>query len=121
MINVRFRDVDTFHVVHHQVVLSYIEEARTEYMMELLNVDSPDDLNYIMASVECEYRSPIHFGDTIRVHVRIRNVGETSCELEYEVRSEDQEQIVAEARTTQVFYDYEHRQKMSVPQQIRGI
>jgi acyl-CoA thioester hydrolase len=116
---VRFRDADPMQMANHAVIVSYLETARTEYMMELLEIERVDEINYVMARVECDYRSPARYGERLRTGVRIEELGETSATLGYRVGATESHRLVAEAKTVQVFYDYDRQAPMPVPEAVR--
>ena len=116
---VRFRDVDAMQMANHAVIISYLETARTEYMMELMGLESIREIDYLMANVECDYRSPARYGETMRVGVRVSEFGETSFRMAYRVEEAESGRLVAEAQTVQVFFDYEEGSPMSAPAGFR--
>ncbi len=110
---VRFRDLDAMGHVNNAVYLSYLEQARTEFVLSLGAAPSIDDFPLILARTEIDFREPIRFGDTVEVGVRAGRLGTKSFDLEYELRVADR--VVAEARSVQVFYDYERGSPAELP------
>ena len=110
---VRFRDLDPMGHVNNAVYLSYIEQARCEYVLSLGAAPSIDDFPLILARTEIDFRAPIRFGDTVDVGVRTGRLGTKSFDLEYELRVDGR--VVAEARSVQVFYDYERGSAAELP------
>ncbi len=116
---VRFRDTDPMKMANHAVIVSYLEGARTDYMMGLLGLEHIAELPYIMARVECDYRSPARYGEQLRVGVAIDEVGESSVRLAYRIEEAETGRLVAEAQTVQVFYDYDEQRPTAVPETVR--
>lgn len=112
---VRFRDVDTMKVVNHAEILSYFETVRTEYMMTLMNHGELRDLDYIIASVQCDYLSPVQYGDRLLVGTRVEHVGQKSVTLDYLLEEHDTGRSLARGETIQVYYDYERESAVPVP------
>ena len=110
---VRFRDLDAMGHVNNAVYLSYIEQARTEFVLSVGAAPSIDDFPLILARTEIDFRAPIRFGDTVEVGVRAGRMGTKSFDLEYELRVDGR--VVAEARSVQVFYDYERGSAAELP------
>ena len=106
---VRFRDLDSMGHVNNAVFLTYLEEARIAFLFGR----GATTESIIVARVEIDYRSPVRLGDTLEVGVRCSRLGTKSFDLEYELRVRDQ--VVAEARSVQVFYDYERREPTELP------
>ena len=106
---VRFRDLDSMGHVNNAVFLTYLEEARIAFLFGR----GATTESIIVARVEIDYRSPVRLGDTVEVGVRCSRLGTKSFGLGYELRVRDQ--VVAEARSVQVFYDYERREATDLP------
>ena len=110
---VRFRDVDAMGHVNNAVFLTYLEEARIEYLQRF--GAGVEDM--ILARVEIDFRAPLRSGDAIEIGIRPAGVGTKSFELEYEVRSGDT--VAAKAKTVIVSYDYETGRSVDVPDNWR--
>lgn len=114
--SVRFRDTDAMGMAHHAVILSYLEEARTAYLVDALDLDGLDEISFTIARVECDYRSPASYGDRLTTGVRATDIGDRSFEMEYRVEQADSGTVVAEATTVQVYYDYERGASAPLPE-----
>ena len=101
--------------VNNAVYLTWIENARIEFLRSLGAFDSPytGEMTMILARVEVDFRAPLGFGDEVEVDVRPDRIGTKSFDLAYELRSDGR--VVAEARTVLVTYDYEHATPIEVP------
>ena len=106
---VRFRDLDSMGHVNNAVFLTYLEEARIAFLFGR----GATTESLIVARVEIDYRSPVRLGEIVAVGVRCSRLGTKSFDLEYELRVDDR--LVAEARSVQVFYDYERREATELP------
>ena len=106
---VRFRDLDSMGHVNNAVFLTYMEQARIGFLFGRGATTN----SIIIARVEIDYRSPVGLGDTVEVAVRCDRLGTKSFDLEYELRVGDR--VVAEARSVQVFYDYDRREAAELP------
>jgi acyl-CoA thioester hydrolase len=113
---VRFKDVDAMGHVNNAVYLTYLEEARAAWMLEL-GLASGHDFPIIIARAEIDFRSPARFGDEIEVGVRAGRFGTKSFDLEYELRAGGR--TVAAGKTTCVAYDYERGETVAIPDDWR--
>ncbi len=82
-LDVRFGDLDALGHVNHVVYLTYVEQVRTRYFQEVLGIDVPSGLTWVIARVSCEYLLPLHFGDTVDVGWRLSRLGRASAEYEF--------------------------------------
>jgi acyl-CoA thioester hydrolase len=102
---VRFRDLDGLGHVNNAVFLTYMEQARSELLLQRGLIGTLDELVIILARVEIDFRSPVEFGETVDVELRLGRLGTKSFELEYTLRVGDR--VVAEGKSVQVGFDYE--------------
>ena len=114
---VRFRDLDPMGHVNNAVFLTYIESARAAFLQHLGAVQTLEDLAIIVARIEIDFRAPVRFGDEVEVSVRVSRFGEKSFDLEHELRVAGD--LVAEAKTVLVTYDYEKRAPVEIPAEWR--
>jgi acyl-CoA thioester hydrolase len=114
---VRFRDLDPMGHVNNAVFLTYIESARAAFLQHLGAVQTLEDLAIIVARIEIDFRAPVRFGDEVEVSVRVDRFGDKSFDLGHELRVGDE--LVAEAKTVLVTYDYERREPVSIPDEWR--
>ena len=118
-LGVRFRDIDAFGHVNNAVYLTWIENARIEFLRRIGTFAKPDtrEMTMILARVELDFRAPVGFGDEIEVGVRTARLGTKSFDLEYELRRGDE--VVANATTVLVAYDYESKSSRELPDEWR--
>jgi acyl-CoA thioester hydrolase len=99
-LQVRFRDVDAMGHVNNAVYATYLEQARVDYYADVLGVGL-DDVDTVLVNLEIDYRSEITLGDDVTVALGVRDVGESSLTLAYELRVD--ERVAATAETVQVY------------------
>ena len=112
---VRFRDVDAWGHVNNAVYLTYCEDARMAYLIDLGVVSGIDDATMILARAEIDFRSPVRVGEELEIGVRTARVGTKSFDLEYEVLAGPPVRLAAESRSVLVAYDYDRRRAMEIP------
>jgi acyl-CoA thioester hydrolase len=114
---VRFRDLDPMGHVNNAVFLTYIEEARAALLAEVGAATGLEDMNMIVARVEIDFRAPVRFGQEVEISVHASRFGTKSFDLEYELRVDGD--VVAEAKSVQVAYDYSRREPVPLPAEWR--
>ena len=120
-VEVRFRDCDPLGHVNNAAYLTYLEQARLFYWRSLwgFGLDAADATpGVIMARAEIDYRLPAHYGQTLMVRIDLAAIGKTSFTYDYEILDE-QQRVVASARTVQVMYDYRTGRPVPIPDEIR--
>lgn len=120
LVPVQFRDFDLMGHVNNAVYLSYCEQARTEFYVRASGKGSVRDLDFVVARLEIDFRSSLlHDEAEVEVLVRTANVGESSWTLEYLLRRPGTGEVVAEARSVQVYFDYATREKRPIPAELK--
>jgi acyl-CoA thioester hydrolase len=66
-IEIRWRDVDAYRHVNNAVYLTYLEEARDEWLEGVLGRDSENLWDFVLARVAIDYRSELTQEDDIVV------------------------------------------------------
>ena len=116
-VEVRYGDLDAQQHVNNAKYLTYMEQARLEYVrhLGLWNGDSFVELGMIVAEVQITYRAPIRFGQAVRVGVRVSRLGNKSMRWEYSIENAQDGSVFATAASVQVAYDYPAGKSMPVP------
>ena len=114
---VRFRDVDAMGHVNNAVFLTYLEQARIAFFEQQGLSVGLDDLNLVVARVEIDFRAPVRLGQEIEVAVRATRFGTKSFDVEYELTVDGE--IVAEAKSVLVAYDYGRGKPVAIPAEWR--
>jgi acyl-CoA thioester hydrolase len=114
---VRFGDIDALGHVNNAVFLTYIESARVAFLLDAGAATSLEDMSIIVARIEIDFRAPVRFGSEVEIMVRATRFGDKSFDLEYVMRVDGE--VVAEAKSVLVAYDYAKRETMPVPDEWR--
>jgi acyl-CoA thioester hydrolase len=114
---VRFRDLDPMGHVNNAVFLTYLEQARVALFSELGAVTTLEEMNMIVARVEIDFKAPVRLGQEVEIAVKPGRFGTKSFDLEYELRVEGE--LVSQAKSVQVAYDYDRREPVPVPDEWR--
>ena len=114
---VRFRDLDAMGHVNNAVFLTYIESARVAFLQHLGAAATIEDMSIIVARIEIDFRAPVGFGEEVEISVRASRFGEKSFDLDHELRVGGQ--VVAQAKSVLVGYDYGTGQAIEIPDEWR--
>jgi acyl-CoA thioester hydrolase len=95
--------------VNNAVYFTYLEQARVHYLRQLgVAPQTPSGIGFILAEARCQFKSPLTLGERATVYVRVSEMRNSSFIFEYRIEGEEQ-RLAAEARSTQVCYDYENK------------
>jgi acyl-CoA thioester hydrolase len=120
-IHARWSDMDELHHINNAVYLSYLEDARGRYLHFAADWDWMVD-GIILANLNINYQSPMHFLNEAKVYVRCSKVGNKSFELQYIVagiNNQKEEVVFASAESTQVMFDYKSNTSVLIPDHLR--
>ncbi|MGM0606522.1 MAG: acyl-CoA thioesterase [Halobacteriota archaeon] len=115
-VQVRFRDLDTMGHVNNAVYVTFLEQARTAFFVEALEVGL-HEVDTVIASLSIDYRAPIQLGADVRVGMAIGELGRSSVPMTYEIYADGQ--LAATAETVQVLIDRETESSRPIPDDWR--
>jgi acyl-CoA thioester hydrolase len=107
-IQVRYGDLDPQWHVNNAHFVTFLEQARFAYLVELGLFDGEHffDLGLIVADIHVVYQAPILLTQKVRIGVRVGRIGNKSLTFEYQVEDEAGASPLAHAETVMVAYDY---------------
>lgn len=104
-VGVRWRDSDALGHVNNAVYLTYLEEGRDAFYLNVLG-----DPIYVVVRLEIDFRAEVRREDkTVTVRIGVDRVGSTSLTTNETIRTQDGE-VAAEARVVTVRWDALRRQ-----------
>jgi acyl-CoA thioester hydrolase len=120
---VRFGDLDAMGHLNNVAFLGFFESARIAYIKQAFpdhDPSDPDDFGLIFAECHINYRSPAFFDEDIRTFIRPSTVARSSFRVEFEMRSERDERVLAEGYGVLVGYDYAGGRATPLPDHVTG-
>ena len=121
LVPVRWRDTDALGHVNHAVFLTYLEEGRDAFYVQVLGSDP----HYVVARLELDLRAEVRHPDQqVTVQIQAERLGTTSLTTQETILTPAGE-VAAEARVVSVRWDPEQhkpipfseteRQRLSLP------
>jgi len=112
-VRVRFSESDAMGVVWHGNYLKYFEDGR-EKLGKTFNMSYMDiyGAGYVVpiVKVEVDYKSPIQYGQDIRVICRLLDSKAAKIIHEYEIWNESENKLSCKGKTVQVFINNETKE-----------
>lgn len=121
---VRIQDVNYRKHLGHDHLISMIHNVRASFF-ESLGISELEDSSegYILADLAIMYLDEGFFGDELIFELSLTSVSERSCQMTYQVRKlagpMNLPKLVARAKTGVVFYDYESRKAIALPEPLK--
>ena len=121
-IEVRYGDLDPQVHVNNAKHLTYFEQARIAYWIEL-GIFTKDqsfmEIGVILADVHLTYLEPIYYGQNIKVGVHVSRLGNKSMTWEQNIVDADAGRDLAKGEVSVVAYDYHAEKTIPIPQAWR--
>jgi acyl-CoA thioester hydrolase len=121
-VEVRYGDLDAQGHVNNAKHLTYFEQARIHYWIEL-GLFSKDlsfmEMGIIVADAHIRYLLPVRWGYPLKVGVRTAAIGNKSLTIEECLVDETGTRLFAEGTLVNVAYDYIKGRSLRVPDEWR--
>lgn len=112
-VNIRFKDIDAMGHVNNAVYITYFEEGRKEFLIQVLGVADPSEYSMILATIQCEYLKPLQITDDVMLETWLSEIKTRSFKFKYRIYCPGTDITFAKGESVMVAYDY--RKKASVP------
>lgn len=120
-IPVRWRDLDAFNHVNNASYLSYLEEARVQWLRGFSTDWDTVTAAPIMAAVQLNYRMPIGWPGEVLVSQSIERLGNTSLTLANRIESTDGGTLYCDGQVVLVWIDRASGQPVALPDALRAV
>lgn len=115
----RFRDTDAMGHINNAVYVTYLEVARQIYWSRLDEHADYRRVPFILAHVTIDFRSDARVNEVLVAGIRLAWISTKSFSFVYRIWEKKSGRTVVEASTVQVCYDYEARQTLPMPEELR--
>jgi acyl-CoA thioester hydrolase len=119
-LEVLFRDCDPMGHVNNAVYLTYLEAARFAWWRNAFGAQGLTERGFIVARVEIDYRKAALPGDRVLVRLRVEDVGRSSFKVGYEILNARTRELIAEAKSVQVAFDYAQGKSVPIDASLRA-
>ncbi|HSN62343.1 MAG TPA: thioesterase family protein [Ferruginibacter sp.] len=118
---VRISDINYGNHLGNDSLVSIIHEARILWLKSLnyteLNIEGT---GLIMSDLAVEYKNESFYGDELTIVIFAGEISPVSFELYYSITNQE-EKLIAKAKTGMVCYDYELKKVSAVPGKLKEI
>ena len=117
-IEVRYGDLDPQGHLNNAKFLTYFEQARIQYWIQMgffTKDQSFMEIGVIVADVHLTYLAPVYFGQNIKVGVRVAKLGNKSMTWEQNIVDADTGKELARGELVIVAYDYKEEKTIPLP------
>ena len=121
-IEVRYGDLDPQGHLNNAKYLTYFEQARIRYFIELdlFQVgQSFMDVGVIMAEAGVTFHAPVEYGTPVKAGVKTSSLGNKSMRVEQNIVHAESGDVLASGYVILVTFDYHAQKTIPVPDEMR--
>lgn len=117
-IKVRITDINYGNHLANDALVGILQEARMLWLQQFsyseLNIEG---LGLIMGDLAVEYKNESFYGDELTIALYVAEVSKVSFELYYSLSNQN-DKIIAKAKTGMVCYDYQQKKIAEIPAEL---
>ncbi|GGA18795.1 acyl-CoA thioesterase [Dyella nitratireducens] len=120
-ISVRWRDLDAFNHVNNSTYLTYLEEARVQWLQHLPGPWSSEHAMPVMAASTLNYRLPIEWPGEVHIELYCARMGNSSMTVAHRiVDAGDSSKLYCDGNVVMVWMDPSTGKSVALPPAIRN-
>lgn len=120
--DVRYGDLDPQGHLNNAKYLTYFEQARIKYFVDL-GLFQPGqsflDIGVIMAEALITFHAPVKYGAKVNVGVYVSKLGKKSITVEQKILDAQSGEMLASGRVILVAFDYHKNKSILIPNEMR--
>jgi acyl-CoA thioester hydrolase len=117
---VRWRDLDAFNHVNNSQYLSYLEEARLQWMLSVPGQGLEDHVAPVVAAANLNYRRPIEWPAEVAIELFVERMGNTSLSIGHRiVDARDPGVLYCDGQVVMVWIDRGSGRAAPLPEAVR--
>ena len=118
---VRWRDLDAFNHVNNSSYLTYLEEARLQWLVNVPGARDDDQAQPVLVASQLNYRRPISWPARLQIELFCERLGNTSLTIAHRIIDADHpDQLYCDGNVTMVWIDPIRGTSVSLPDPIRS-
>lgn len=119
-LGVRWRDLDAFNHVNNSNFLTYLEEARLQWLQNVRDWFSEDSMPVLAAS-ELQYRRPIEWPASLHIELRCARLGNSSMTIAHRIiDADDASRLYSDGHVVMVWMNPATGKPVPLPATIRA-
>lgn len=117
-VNIRFKDIDAMGHVNNAVYITYFEEGRKAFLINVLDVSNPSEYSMILATIQCEYLKPLQITDEVMLETWLSGIKTKSFKFKYRIYCPGTDVTFAKGESVMVAYDYKKKASMPLSEEF---
>ncbi|MFT4007855.1 MAG: acyl-CoA thioesterase [Lacrimispora sp.] len=112
-----YYETDQMGIIHHANYIYWMEEARVDFMEQMgFGYDRAvsTGIDFALLSISCEYKSMVHFGDTINIQVSISALTASKMTVRYKMTDSVTGKLRTVGESTHCYFDANKKRPVSL-------
>jgi acyl-CoA thioester hydrolase len=119
--SVRWRDMDAMGHVNNAKYISYLEEARVRWMLDVPGASMTDRIAPVVAATNVNFRAPIVWPNDIVVELFVERLGNSSVTIGHRILDQKEESVLySDGNVVVVWMDTQTGRSVPLPEAIRN-
>ncbi len=113
----QFYETDQMGIIHHANYIRWMEEARTDFMEQVgypYEKASQAGIDFAVVSVQCEYKSPVRFGDTVAIYAGLQQLTPSRMTVQYTIQDAQSAAIRLFGTSQHCYFDGNRQRPVSL-------
>lgn len=123
-LSLRITDLNYGNHLAHDTLISLMHDARAQLFIahghKEIDIDGRG-VGVVVADLAVSYKAEVFYPDTLTVEVAADEMSRKGCDLVYRVTRASDGGLVALAKTGIVFFDYNERKAVTVPEEFKAM
>ncbi|QSQ31834.1 thioesterase family protein [Xanthomonas translucens pv. translucens] len=120
-ISVRWRDMDSMGHVNNAKYISYLEEARVRWLLQVEGFSMRNRIAPVVAATNVNYRRPIVWPNDIVVELFVERMGSSSITVGHRIVDQTDDSVLhSDGNVVVVWIDTETGKSAPLPDEIRA-
>ena len=118
-VKVRFSETDALGHISNISYFIYLEEARTDFLVELGFGTDIADWRIILVSAKCDFVRQGYFNQRLRVMSEVSKIGNSSFMIVHQIKDEKTGELIATGEAGAVYFDFEKQKSEKLPTEFK--
>lgn len=120
-VKVRFCETDALGHISNISYFIYLEEARTDFFVELGFGADLEDWKVIMASAKCDFVRQGYYNQKLKVVSEVQKIGRSSFTIVHRIEDAENGELIATGEASAVYYDFKEQKSEKIPDHLREV
>lgn len=119
-IRIDWSDLDSYEHVNNVSIIRFLQSARVTFWERsgLYESFEKHKKGPILVSTKCDFKKELHYPGTVTIHTKVSRIGNSSFQLHHFLQNESDD-LCAEGFDTAVCYNFNTKEKYTIPDALR--